>query len=105
KRARFFGRLASRSRLRLLHAVYALIGLSLVVYPVLFAIRLPAGLPVERGDALRGAGLWLFGVGVFVHYFIVKINMRPDERRRGRPVPARLRRELERAIRQVRQVG
>jgi len=105
KRARFFERMAPRPRLRLLQAVYALTGLSLLVYPALLAIRLLAGLPVERGDALLGAGLWLFGVGEFVHYFIVKINMRPDERRRGRPVPARLRRELERAIRQVRQVG
>jgi len=97
--------MAPRPRLRLLQAVYALTGLSLLVYPALLAIRLLSGLPVERGDALLGAGLWLFGVGEFVHYFIVKINMRPDERRRGRPVPARLRRELERAIRQVRQVG
>lgn len=103
KRARFFERTAAPVRLRLLQAAYALTGLALLVYPALLLGRLLAGLPVEWGDALLGAGFWLFAAGEFVHYFVVKINMRPDERRRGRPVPARLRRELARAARQARQ--
>ena len=48
-----------------------------------------------------GLSLFLFACGEFVHYFLFKINMRPREwraaRARGRPVPARFRRELRRA--------
>ena len=50
-------------------------------------------------------GLYIFGLGEFVHYFVWKINMRGSERRRQRQstrrIPARFRRELIRAQRVV----
>jgi hypothetical protein len=53
------------------------------------------------GEWLVGGVYYLFGVGEFLHYFVFKINMRPDELRRmqktGKLIPARFLRELRRA--------
>ncbi len=96
-RARFFKKTPARVRLPLLQGVYAANVLALLVFPVAALLR--AGPTFDWGDFWLGAGFYLFGFGEFLHYFIFKINMRPNERERTGSifVPARLLRELRRA--------
>ena len=103
KRWRIEQRWSLQARLGLLQACYALTGLALLVFPlaliggVVFAL-----VPQRPGDILFGAALYAFAVGEFVHYFVIKLNMRPREWRaswrRRRPTVARFRRELRRAV-------
>ena len=101
KRSGFFDRSQAPRTVLMLRALYALNTLLLLVFPaslLTVALGAPA---VNPYDALIGLGFYLFAVGEFVYYFVVKINMRPGELRlvirERRPVPARLRRELEHA--------
>lgn len=102
KRSRAGQPWSPHQRLRLLRVLYRGTAVLLLVYPLAvvagFIFRSVAPAP---GDLLFGGALYLFGVGEYIHYFIVKINMRPREWRaiwrQGRLPPARLRRELQRA--------
>jgi hypothetical protein len=83
-------RLSPAVRLRALQALYAVIVVVLLAFPVVALAR--------GGDVpslVLGGAVWAFAVAEFVHYFVTKINMR--RRERGRPRPARLRRALQRA--------
>jgi hypothetical protein len=105
KRWRFGHGLAARIRLRLLRALYAANALVLLVFPLVTAIGLLGPMIVSLPDLLLGFAYYLFACGEFVHYFLVKINMRPAEwrhaRDKGRCVQARFRRELARASAEV----
>ena len=85
-----------------LNTLYALTGLALLVFPLALLVGLGRGLAAPRpADLILGTALYAFALGEFVHYFLVKINMRPREWRAGwrqrQPQPARFRRELRRA--------
>ncbi len=104
-RGRFFRKSPAKLRLRLLQGVYGINILLMLVFPVLLLIRAASGYPIQLADVLLGGGFYLFGVGEFLHYFVFKINMRPYEWRNamqtGKFVPARVRRELHRARREL----
>jgi hypothetical protein len=86
-----------------LYTLYALTGLALLVFPFMLLGGFGWGLATPRPtDLILGAALYAFALGEFIHYFLVKINMRPREWRAGwqqrQPQPARFRRELRRAL-------
>lgn len=97
-----FRRWSPAARLLAIRAAYWGTGLVFLAFPLaqiigaLLGWRSPA-----PGERLLGLALYLFAVGEYVHYFVVKINMRPREWRAawrsGRPPEARFRRELRRA--------
>jgi glycosyltransferase involved in cell wall biosynthesis len=94
-------RLAARMRLALLRGLYRGDLALLLIFPLALFGAFAIGRSPSLGDAIFGVGLYLFGFGEFIHYFVWKINMRPREWRRflctGQPIPARFRREYERA--------
>ncbi len=106
KRGGWFERTPAATRQRLLRGVSIANVALLCVFPALLVAAPPTGnAPLSVGDLALGAFWYLCGVGEFVHYFVVKINMRGRELRRvlrtGKPVPARIRRELRRAAAQA----
>jgi hypothetical protein len=70
----------------------------LTAFPLFVIVRAVRGdLAWDTGDLWLGLGLYLFAVGEFLHYFVIKI-VRSDRDRaaRGRWQAARFRRELTR---------
>lgn len=79
-------------------AFYLANALLLALFPTVCAIRALRGeVDWGTGDPWLGSALYLFAVGEFVHYFVIKI-VRSDRDRaaRGRWQAARFRRELTR---------
>lgn len=100
-RARWFQRTPAVQRFRVLRTVYGFNIILLLIFLIAALIRALQPEPVDRADLLLGAGFYLFGLGEFVHYFVIKINMRPYEwsfaLKNRQVIPARIRRELQRA--------
>lgn len=101
----WFERTPASVRLRGLREAYVASIALLCVFPALLVAVLLVGAAPRADDLALGTFWYLFGVGEFVHYFMVKITMRGRELRRllrtGRPIPARFRREVRRAVGQI----
>jgi len=98
--------LGARELLWLLRALYSANLALLLVFPLVLLGAFIIGRSLRLGDAIFGLGLYFFGLGEFIHYFVWKINMRPGEWRRfiraGQPIPTRFQREYTRARREAR---
>jgi hypothetical protein len=99
KRLRLSHHLSTHLQRSLLKAMYVTNGILLLVFPaVLVGSLVTDTVSFHVGDIIFGLVWYLFGVGEFIHYFIWKINMRSAERtqqrKTGRRIPARFRREL-----------
>lgn len=66
----------------LLRALYSANLALLLIFPLVLLGAFIIGRSLRLGDAIFGLGLYLFGLGEFIHYFVWKINMRPGEWRR-----------------------
>ena len=102
KRGGAFRRWSAAARLLAIRLAYRCTGLLLLIFPLALIAGVVLGWRAPSpGEHVLGWCLYLFAVGEFVHYFIVKINMRPREWRaawrRRQPPEARFRRELRRA--------
>lgn len=85
--------MGARGLLWLLRALYSVNLALLLIFPLVLLGAFIIGRSLRLGDAIFGLGLYLFGLGEFIHYFVWKINMRPGEWRRfiraAQPIPAR----------------
>lgn len=79
-------------------ALYAANGILLLIFPLIYMVRALSGeIDWQTGDPWFGLGIYLFAVGEFIHYFIVKIVRSDRDRAARRPrQPSRFRRELAR---------
>jgi hypothetical protein len=70
----------------------------LIAFPLFVMVRAVRGeVAWNTGDPWLGLGLYLFAMGEFVHYFVLKITRSERDRAaHGRWQPARFRRELTR---------
>lgn len=86
---------------RLLQVAFLGSLLLLLTYPAALLLAVFNGtIEDSLPDALVGAGLYVFALGEFVHYFLVKITRSDTDRqalKRRRQVTARLMRELQRS--------
>jgi hypothetical protein len=83
-----------RQRVTIVRALYAANGILLLIFPLVYLIRaIGSEIDWQTGDPWFGLGLYLFAVGEFVHYFVVKI-VRNDRATRNTRQPSRFRREL-----------
>jgi len=83
-------------RAAVVRALYAANGILLLIFPLVYLVRAIGGeIGWQTGDPWFGLGLYLFAVGEFIHYFVVKI-VRSDRDRAARSTrqPSRFRREL-----------
>lgn len=85
-----------RRRATVVRAIYAADGILLLLFPLVYAIRILGGeIGWQTGDPWFGLGLYLFAVGEFIHYFIIKIVRSDRDRAAQTPrQPSRFRREL-----------
>lgn len=83
-------------RAAFVRALYTANGILLAIFPLVLIVRAIGGeVSWQTGDLWFGLGLYLFALGEFVHYFVVKI-VRSDRDRAARSPRqhARFRREL-----------
>lgn len=91
--------------MRLLQAIYLLMSVLMLPFPIFLIIALLQHHIGTQGDLILGICLYLFAGGEFIHYFFFKITMSARERqlvfRQRRLLPARLWREKQRAQREL----
>ncbi len=89
---------STRRRIATARTLYGANGILLLIFRLVFVLRAIRGEIVwQTGDPWFGLGLYLFAVGEFIHYFVVKI-VRSDRDRAARNPrqQSRFRRELAR---------